>query len=174
MEEKSTPIWKVSLNYGLITGVLAVIFSLILYVLDLNKDESTSWLNVLVYLIFIGGMIWSAKSYRDLHNNGLLSYGQGFSASFLTGLFATILVGIFVFFLYSYDDTILKEQLIRAEEGMYEKGYTDEQIEVGMEWSRMFSTPAVSAIASIVWNTIIAVVISLILAIFTKKEETSV
>ncbi|MDZ7740564.1 MAG: DUF4199 domain-containing protein [Bacteroidota bacterium] len=170
MEENKTPAWKVSLNFGLITGVVVIIFQLLLYVFDLDTAEDYKILNLLPYAFIIGGMIWASLSYRDLHNNGLSSYGESFKTAFLTGLFASILISIYVVLISSIDESIAREALLRAEEQMYEKNMTDEQINQAMQFTRFVVKPAVSAVMALIVNTILSVIFALVISLFTKRE----
>lgn len=170
MEENKTPAWKVSLNFGLIAGVVVIIFQLLLYVLDLDTAEEYKALNLLPYAFIIGGMIWASLSYRDLHNNGLSTYGESFKTAFLTGLFASVLISIYVFLIGSIDDSIAKEALLRAEEQMYEQDLSEEQINQGLKFTQFVVKPAVSAVMALIINTILSVVFALIISIFTKRE----
>jgi ABC-type phosphate/phosphonate transport system permease subunit len=171
MEEKSTPIWKVSLNFGLIAGVIVIIFQLIIYLLDLKNPEDYKWINIIPYLVIIGGMIWANLTFRDVHNNGLSTYGECFKTAFFTGLFASILVSVYVFVLGSLDDSIMKEALSKAEESMYEQNLTDAQIDQAMKVSRFFVKPIISALSTLIVNVIVSAILSLVISLFTKREQ---
>ncbi|MCF8229020.1 MAG: DUF4199 domain-containing protein [Bacteroidales bacterium] len=171
MAEKSTPVWKTSLNFGLITGVIIIIFQLILYLTDSLIKEESSWLNFLVYLILIGGIIWGSKSYRDLHNNGFISYGKAFTTGFLVAFFASVLTAVFTFLLYSMDESLVQEMLLRAEETLYEQNLSEGDIENALKVQKIFVSPPIMALMSLLWMTIISVVLALITSIFIKREE---
>ena len=171
MEEKNVPIFKTWLNYGLITAVILIVFELVFYVLDLPRE---SYIKLISYLVFIGGIIWAAKSYRDIHADGLISYGKSFTIGFMTGLLASLIVAIYTFvFLKYFDVTIIPEALEQAELKMLEnQNLTDDQIDQALAITKRFMTPAMMALVALLWNTLIVAIISLIASIFIKKEDT--
>ena len=173
MEENAKPMWRISLNFGLVTGLIIIIFNLIMYLLDLSTDPDAGWLNLLVYAFLIGGMVWGAKAYRDIHNAGFASYGQAFSAAFLVGLFASILSAVFTYLLYKFDPSLIDKMIMIAEERIYEQGLEGEQLEQALAIQSKFTSPLVISIMSLIWITVVNVIAALIIAAFIKREDSS-
>ncbi len=170
MEEKTGSVWKVALNYGLITGAMLIIFTLIMYLLEIDRESS---LNLLIYAFLLGGIIWGSKTYRDIYRGGFCTYGQAFTSGFLVGLVGTILFSLMMFFLFKFDAALVEKMILQAEEKIYENPRltSDAQIESALEWARKFSTPAMIGISTFLWTTVVNLVMSLIIAIFIKKEN---
>lgn len=74
MTERKTSMAKSALNYSLVTGAVIIIFSLLLYVLNINVYENDI-LGYVSYAILIIGMIIGSKSFRDNELDGFASYG---------------------------------------------------------------------------------------------------
>jgi hypothetical protein len=68
---------------------------------------------------------------------------------------------------------MIKKILDQTEENMVKKGMSDEQIELALKYSAKFMQPLWMAIMSIVMYTFWGTIISLIVGIFTKKEDPS-
>jgi len=169
---KNTSVWKTGINYGLVTGLIVVIFMLITYLFEVDRK---SYINLLPYIFFIGGIIWGSKTYRDIGNNGYCTYGQALGAGFIVALFASLIVAVFTFFLY-YSDTALLNDLIRSQEEELVKSYengviTLEQYDQTIEFFRFLFTPVLIAIMGFVSNILVNLIFALIVAIFVKKEQ---
>lgn len=170
--EENKPIFKTWLNFGLITAALLIVLDLVFYVLDVPRDSSV--VRFVPYLIFIGGSIWAAKSYRDIHSGGLISYGKSFSVGFMTSLLAAFIVSIYSYILLKYiDPSIITKALEVTEETMLDNpDLSDEQIDNMIELTTRFMTPVMMAIMAFIWNVVVMAILNLITSIFIKKEET--
>lgn len=171
MDEQKTSNVNVALINGLFIGAAMIVYTLILYLSGLPRDN---WLQYLSYLIMLIGVVMSIKQWRDKYNNGFLSYGQSFSNGFLTLLFSGILTSLyaFVFFQFIAPGEIAK-MMEMAEEKMLESNpnMSDADLEMAMKWTSMMMKPWVMAIWGLVGTTIVALILSAIVSIFMKKEE---
>jgi len=77
--ENKVSIWKNSVNYGVIAGILMVAFSLIQWLLGMMEVKG---LGMVGYLILAFVMYIGAKTWRDKFNNGFMSYGEAFRTGF--------------------------------------------------------------------------------------------
>lgn len=169
MEENQKSSFKVALNYALITGILLIVLDLVFYVMDVassNQIKNVSW------LIYIVGIIWGQKVYRDTHAGGFMSYGKSFSVGFTIGFFAAIMFAIYHFvFVEFFDDSIIQQTLATAEENLLASGeMSDDQIDAALEMSAKFSTPLMMSLWIILFGAIGNAIISLVTSIFMKKE----
>jgi len=169
MEEKKTSVAINALTYGLMTGAVVIVYSLLLYIANLYMNEPLRYVS---FLIFLGGMIWGTFEYRKKMTGGFLTYGQAFSSCFLIGLFAGIIGAIysFVFVEFIYPG-LINEILEQARVKIQEKNLTEDQIETAMDWTRKFTSPVMMLISSLFMDTIISVILGLIAAIFLKKVD---
>jgi hypothetical protein len=83
MEEKVS-VWKANLTNGLIMGLLGVVFTLVLYFLDLLFNRSLGYI-FLVAQIFI--LYYMIKSYRNNYLHGYMTYGQSVGAGVIIFLY---------------------------------------------------------------------------------------
>jgi hypothetical protein len=172
MENEQYPSWKHAMTYGLYLGVVLIVLSLIYYLLDVFTE---SWTGYISYIILLIGILFSQIKYRDDHLGGYITFGQSFSTGFLTGLFAAILTAIFSYFFMSYlgedfIETLLEKTMTELESN---PNLTDEQIDQTMNMTRKFMTPGIMTAFSFFGSAIVALILSLIAAIFTKRADNS-
>lgn len=174
MEETTNKgsVWKTGLNYGLITGLVIIIYMLLTYLLEVDRK---SYLNMLPYVFFIGGIIWGSKTHRDINNNGYSTYSQALGSGFIVALFASLLVGIFTWVLYKADPALVIDLIAEQEEELvkiYEEGEINmEQYEQSLEFFKYIFTPGIIALMSFVTNVLVNLLFSLIIALFIKREH---
>ena len=175
MEQKKSSIGKVSLSYGLIVGVLLILWSLLMHIFDIDRE---SYISFISYLILLGGIIWGSKIYRDNYSGGFITYGKSFSVGFLVGLFGSILVSIFFYIFLIYIDPatfaeILENALNNAELNILESNpdISDQDLEQILSMTEKFTTQFTITIGVFIMYVISSVIFSLIASIFIKKEE---
>jgi hypothetical protein len=169
MEENQKSSFKVALNYALITAALLIVLDLIFYVMDIAPRSEIRFVS---WLIYIGGIIWGQKVYRDVHSNGLVSYGKSFSIGFTVGFFAALIVAVYSFvFIKFFDPAVVTQAIEASEQQLIESGnMTDEQVDAALEMTARFTTPFMISIMALIFSTIGITIISLITSIFIKKE----
>jgi hypothetical protein len=167
MEEKLS-VWKANLNNGLILGLIGIVYSLVLYFLDMSTNKS---LGYVFFIILIVVLFMLVKSYRDNYLHGMISFGQAMGAGVVICLYYAVIMAVFSYILYAFIDTGLIGKLlaISEEEGL-KRGATQEQIEMGMKVTRKLMTPTFISLISIVSNMFFGTIFSLIVAAFVKKE----
>jgi len=171
METKPNSFIRHSINYGAFTGGGLILFSLLTYSLDINFQSPLMYL---AFILLAAGIFLGIKSYRDNVLNGFISYGKCIALGVMISLFASILLAVYSYLFFSFfDTTMIKKILDQTEENMVKKGMTEEQIEMAMKYSAKFMKPLWMAIMSIVMYTFWGTIISLIIGIFTKKEDPS-
>jgi hypothetical protein len=169
MEEKKRSVSANALNYGLITGAVLIVYSLILFISNLYLNRSLGYVS---YLFMLGGMVWGTLEYRKKNENGLMTYGDAFTSCFMIGLFAGILGTIYIFVFAKFiNPGFINEIIEQARVKMQAKNLSEDQIETALDYTRKFTTP----LWMIIWGFLIYVLMSLVLgllaAIFLKKAD---
>ncbi len=172
MENKTTfgPI----VLFGLGTGAIMVIFSLLMYLLGV---EQKSLMNLVAYLFLIGGMFWGMTSIRENRLNGVMSYGKAFGTGFWIGFIAAILLAVYSYFYLTYlNPHALQQALTEAENKILESNpdISDENLDKALAMVKMFGKPIISALMQIVSNSFFSVVFALIIAIFAKRVDKTI
>ena len=74
MEENQPKTGKYSLNFGLILGLISVVFGVMLYTMDAHTSQDPAN-TVISIVIMVAVIIWGIISFRKA-NEGYLSLGQ--------------------------------------------------------------------------------------------------
>ena len=116
----------------------------------------------------------AVKNYRDQDLGGFISYGKSLGTGTLIGLCGGVIAGFFTVILFTVIDPGLAQKIIeKAQQDMIEKGnLSEEQINMGISMTRKFMNPAFLFIFSILGTAFMAFIFSLLISIFTKKEQT--
>lgn len=160
-----------SVRYGLITAAAYVLYSLLMYSLDLSKS---AWTGYFAFIILIAGIVVGTKHYRDKINGGYLSYGRCLGSGVLISLMVAVIMAVYTYFFSAvFAPETNAQKLMEAELKMVEQGLSDEQIDQAMAIVGIFASPAVQAITSLISLVFIGFIFSLITSIFLKKEDKS-
>lgn len=171
METNNYPKWKHALIYGFYLSIVLIILSLVFYVLDLYQ---ASWTGYVSYAALFGGITISIIYYRNNHLNGFLSYGEGVTIGFLTGLFAGLIAAVYTFiFMKFMGDGMIQELLIAAEENVLKirPDISDEELDMAMNMTKKMMQPGWMSIMAFFGNALFSLIFALVASIFTKKEE---
>lgn len=156
---------KTAIKWGVIAGAAMIILSLITYYAGMTQSSTLQWLS---YLLLALGIFMGTREHRDKESGGFMSYGRGVGAGVLIALFSGILLTGFILIFYGAIDPGALEELKRVqEEGMYEQGMTDEQIEMSMK----FITPGMMALFTLPTITFFGLIISLVVAAILKRNK---
>jgi hypothetical protein len=173
MEEKPRTVISNGVYFGLITGAAIIVFSLIMFLLDLYMNKAVNWIG---YIFLVAGMAWGTLEFRKKYSNGFLTYGKAFSSCFWIGMIAGVLASVYLFvFVQFIHPGFINELLEQARANMLtsKPDMTEEQLEQALSMSAKFMSPVMMTIWGLVAYAAISAVIGLILAIFLKKEDPS-
>ena len=87
MEEKVS-VWKASLTNGLILGLLGVVYSLVVYFLDLSFNKVQGYVFLLILIV---ALFYLVKSYRDNFLHGYINFGQAVGAGVVIFVYYSII-----------------------------------------------------------------------------------
>jgi len=167
METQVNP-WKSNLTNGLILGLVGIVYSLIIYFLDLSFNKVQGYVFMIVQIVLLYFLL---KSYRDNFMHGQITYGQSLGAGVIICLYYAIIMAIFTYLLYTIIDTgLVSKQLAFAEETMVKRGLPQATIDTAMKFQEKIMRPAIMAPLSIFGNMLWGVVLSLLISIFIRKE----
>jgi hypothetical protein len=167
MEQNINP-WKSNLTNGLILGLIGIVYSLIIYFLDLSLNKVQGWVFLAAQFVIL---FYLLKSYRDNYMHGMLTYGQSLGAGVIIYLYYAIIMAIFTYVLYAIIDTnLIERQLAASEELLQKRGLAQAQIDAGMAIQRKIMKPAIMSIVGILSTMFFGLIISLVVSAFVRKE----
>jgi Protein of unknown function (DUF4199) len=167
MEEKVN-VWKTNLTNGLILGMVGVVYSLLMYFLNLSLNKSQGYVFIIIQIVLLYFLL---KSYRDNYMHGQITFGQSVGAGVIMCLYYAVIMAIFTYILYAFiDKELTAKQLALAEEMLVKKGTPQAAIDTAMAMQAKFMKPAIMALFVIFGSMFWGVILSLIISVFVKKE----
>jgi uncharacterized membrane protein len=160
---------KTALKWGVILGVLFMIFGTITYVAELWKN---SWTQLITYLLLIVIIYLGINEYKK-NNESYLTIGQGISIGTLIAAISSMISGAFNFIYTTFVDTTFTSKMQDfTREKMLEDGkITEEQVDQIMEMTQKISSPGIMFILGILIFIFFGFIFSLIIgAILSKKR----
>jgi hypothetical protein len=174
MENQTKSISSNALTYGAITGAALIVFSLLLYVLNLYMNKPLSYV---AYGLLIGGMFWGTFQYRKLYSNGFLSYGKAFTSSFLIGLIASVISIIYFIIYLKFINTGFMQEMMEQTRMQMEassSGMSEEQMEKALEYTAKFMQPGWMVGFGLLMYIFLSAIFAAVIGIFVKKEDKSI
>jgi hypothetical protein len=167
MEENVNP-WKSNLTNGVILGLIGIVYSLIIYFLDLSFNKVQGYVFIVIQFAVLFFLI---KSYRDNFKHGMMNYAEGLGAGMIIFLYYSIIMAVFIYILYTViDSNLVSKQLAYVEEIMQKKGLPQASIDAAMSMQKKIMKPAIMAPLSIFGTMFRGLLMSLIAAAFLRKE----
>ena len=162
------PTTPLALRYGLLTGLVSVVFSLILFLTKLDQS-GIRWAGL---LISIGGIYLAHQEYKKL-NGGFMEYGQGLSLGTMLSAVAALLSSAFTYVYVAFVDPSFIQRILDATRaGMEAKGnLNDDQIEQGMAMTAKFTTAPMMFVFGMIFGVFFGFVLSLIISAITKNSR---
>ena len=170
MEENQPKTGKYALNYGLLTGLIGVVFGIMLFVMEMHYEQGAS-IQITQTLILAAGIILAIVQFKKA-GGGFLSLSNALKVGAGVALIAAI-VGLLYFFILSnviepgYMDKVFEIGKIKAMAD--NPSLTEEQIDQGIEMQKSFAW--ISYPVLIIINVLIGLIIGLITGLILKKEE---
>jgi hypothetical protein len=169
MIENKNKMLEHSLVYGLIIGLVIVLYQIVLYIFGMLNNNALG--NVIFFLLVIG-IFFSVKHYRDHVNGGFLNFGKAFQTGFLTCVFLGVIGAVYNYFQYKYlSPHLINDLLTMAQESLLNKGYPEGQVELQSTILEKYMTPLVLSIAYFFRLGFWGAVLSLVIAAIIKRDE---
>lgn len=159
---------SVGMKWGLILGVLSIVWFLITVFAGLATETWAQW-SGLVFTIVI--LYLAHKDFKD-SGDGYMSYGQGLGIGMITIGISSVLSSAFAYVYIKFIDPTYMEMIMDKQiEGMQENGMSDAEIETAMSFSEGFMNPEVMFVTGIIWGLLLGFIISLIVSAITKNSN---
>ncbi len=163
-----------TLKWGLITGMVYVIFSLVSNLMGVQESGNKMLgfgVNTLMMLATFYTIYLGVKESRDQDLNGYMTMGQGFLIGFKIALIAGLISAIFVFIYTKFIDPDLFNRIATGMEEQWDKAEMPENgREMARKWMGYFMNPIVSAIITILYTAFWGLIKGLVVGAMLKKE----
>ncbi|MCE5346116.1 MAG: DUF4199 domain-containing protein [Bacteroidales bacterium] len=168
MDQTKVNVWKANLVNGLILGLAGIVYTLVVYFLDLSLNKVQGYVFIILEAVILFLLL---KSYRDNYMNRYITYGQSVGAGIVICLYYSIIMALFTYILYTViDPGLVAKQLAASEEMLMSKGMPQASVDAAMKVQSKIMKPSFMAPLSILGNMMWGVVISLVISIFVRKE----
>jgi drug/metabolite transporter (DMT)-like permease len=170
MEPKKSA-FSTALKYAIITALASFIFSLVIYLTHMYLNSWIQWVGLVILFI---GLIFVVRERRDKDLNGYITFGEAFSAGFVFCMILAVL-GVLTNLLMTQviATDMMPEILKNAEQQMIDRGMPDDQIQIAMKYTKMFTTPMAQVIIGILFTAFFGAIFSLIVAAIFRKNNPS-
>jgi len=172
MSDKNAILKSTIIQYGLIYGGLAVVFNIMLFIMDMHYQGGSlqQWTGL---IIMVGSITFAQIAYRKL-NDGYLNLSEAIKV----GLGVT-LIGILIGVVYGWLQATLLDpnQIEKATEFALNQAIdqnpemTDEMIAMTEEWIEWGSSPGISTAFALGFGLLFGLIVSLITGLFVKKSK---
>lgn len=163
---------KAALIFGGLLGAATLVFSLMLYFLDMHYQQSTTQTVVSIVLL-VGFTAWGMIAFKN-SNDGFISLSEALKVGMGISLISGI-IGIATSLLIT--EVLDPNTMEKAMDLAFEKvradnpELTEEQLQASREMQERFSTPAIRSTFIIIWSLFIGFIISLITGLIVKKSQ---
>jgi ethanolamine transporter EutH len=175
MKQKKSNLFLFSVKFGLILGLVFIVYSLLLYVIKV--DIFNVWFSIVQFFItatiFSVGMSIAMKKFRDDYLENKIKYGQAFLVGLIVAVVSFIINGLYGFVFYSYfDPTYMEEGMLRVVERMEAMNIPEDILVQQIERIEQQIKPTRQLISALTAGPIFGGIISLIVAAVVKKDTT--
>lgn len=166
---------KNGINFGIITGIVSVLITSSIYIIDLSLMTKW-WLAIIILVVYIViGSVMLSKTKKDL--GGFLSFKEGFTTYFISALIGIAISVIFNILLFNVIDPeaaiALKEMTLESTAEMMKKfGAPSSEIKKTIEKLKDYEQfSAIEQLKGSIWSIVGSAIFGLILAAIFKKDK---
>ena len=169
MEENQPKTGKYSLNFGLILGVISVVFALMLYSMDAHASQDPSN-TVISVIIMVGVIIWGIISFRKA-NEGYLTLGEALKLGAGIALVAGIIGVLYTMLLANVLDTEFIVKIAENQKAAGEAAGVMTEAEIQQQYDGTIDYFWISYPFILIFNIIAGLIIGLIGGLILKKAK---
>jgi len=159
---------SVGLRYGLLTGLVNIIFTFILFATQADQSP-VRWLGL---GILIGGMVMAHNAYKQA-NGGFMDYSEGLGIGASMSVISGVLSTAFSFVYMRFVDPEYMSRLIETTRAKMEAkgGMSDEQIDQAMRMMQKFSSGGWMVLFGVLGSLLFGFLIALVISAITKNSK---
>lgn len=149
-------------------GIAGSLYLMIFYFTDqlFSTYRAVIWIPILLIILF-----YVMRQFRDNYRGGLATFGEAFSFGAIASIYYGVIMALMVFILYGLIDPELPaRQLEFTEASLIERGMQQQEIDIAMMLNEKINTPVVLSIIQLFTGTAGAMLGTLIIALFVRKE----
>ncbi len=162
-------IYAVAIKYGLLTGLLYVIFATVNY---LTESYGNFFVALLISIVIsVTGIVLALREFKK-QNEGYMTYGQGLGLGLMVSIIAGIISGLFSMLYIQFIDPSVPEKIVDATMEQMAAFGVDDSILDGQREEIMTSFTPVKQLTSAISNAFFSgLILSLIIAAVMKHKR---
>ena len=164
---------KFAMNYGAVLGLCLVAIAAVMWSFGIDKNGSLVP-SILNNGLIIAGIVYAIIQFRDTENSGFISYGDSLKLGTSVAFFSSVILAFYTFIFINYiEPNTLNEILVQAEQAILESNpeISDEELDLALDITTKFVQPHWMLILGVLGGTFMGFIYSLVISIFTKKEN---
>ena len=172
MENQKITTVKTALNFGLILGGISLVYSLMLFFLDMHYQDETAT-SLIGYTLLIGLVLWAIMHFKK-NNDGYISLSEALKTGVGTVLISAIIVCIYTIVMIQYlDPEFLDKSIEYQKQKMLQENpeISVESVNKMFGMQKEFSGPFIISGFIIIFNLFFGFIISLIVGLIVKKSK---
>lgn len=172
METQTASVKKIALSYGGMLGLITILLSVIVYVMDLTYEQPW-WQGAIGFVAMIVCILLGIKTFKK-ENQGFLSLGEALKVGLAIALITGIIGVIFnLMFMTVIEPDFATNMLAATEDNLLEQNpnMTQEQIDMTMGITETMMSPAIISAMSIIMTLFFGFIISLITGLVMKVNR---
>ncbi len=149
-------------------GLTGLIYGLLYF---LQRVGTIPEIGFIFYFVLLAGVYFFQKVNKELAS-GYMSFGKGVKYGFHLSAFPAFFKAIITYiYLKFIDSAYIENSLNQARYQLEEMGYDYEMVEKSMQMTEKFMIPSILALGDFISVLILGLFLTLILTIFTKKDN---
>ncbi|MEO6284707.1 MAG: DUF4199 domain-containing protein [Dyadobacter sp.] len=168
------PILKVSLLFGLATGLLVFVFFLGLYLMDIVPLGNNKILDFGIHIILIAGACWY---YRKKVGNGFLHLWEALTIGYVVNTIGALIAGWLIYFFVTYIDPSVFTNYLDEMKTLMLAGKTELVKNIGEpEFVKMYNGVGSMERSEIIMDevskkTVMAIIPILVISLIFRKQD---
>jgi hypothetical protein len=158
---------RAGLLYGLITGLVTLVYAF--FLLYVKNDPNPSTLGLVTSFLLMGGIAYALLEFRK-YNDGYITIKEGLGISFYVSLLAGIGIGYYYYyFLHNVDYSLLHQLQKDQLQVLEEKGFEGKELETIKQQIPLIVTPLFFSIINVFATLFQGMLLGTIMAIILRK-----
>ncbi len=168
-----------TIKWGLITGMVYVIFSLLSNMLGIQGGSSSGaasaglgiLVNFILMVVTFFTIFMGIKEVRDSDLSGFITMGQAFKSGMKIALVAGLIAGAFTVIYMTVIDPGLSDKILEGAEAQWDSmNVPEEQREFSRKITTIFTNPVIMAPFMILWVAFWGMIKSLVSGAILKRD----
>ncbi|WP_109300224.1 DUF4199 domain-containing protein [Aquimarina sp. AU474] len=172
MENEKTSSKKIIINYGVILGIVSVLFGAILYATGIYKDPHWS-IGIFGFVITIVVLVYAIKAFKTA-NGGFLNLTDALKVGIGAALIGGIISSVWSFTLTTVIEPDYSEQVMQVQKDKLledNPDFTQEQVDQMFAIPEKLQSPPIAFALGIVGSLFVGFIISLVAGLVMQKKQ---